>query len=539
MARLESFPISEDKVREFIKINKEKWCANPDTSGGTGLGKSASNKYIYVNLSMVRMQVGWFIPKLLFAKGLEESTGAKPIAITWSDNPLLSELIESFGIEHVSLDSICKKYFGSFIMAGFKTALFTAFDGSPMGLQSMKAGGVDIGRNLYEDILRNSSLSTIRSCRNKTCMKKILHLLWASYALQSMMKDKPIEAAVIDDMAYHEGMFIRLFMASGAKVYACSNVSEHTVETDEKGEVIRHSGYAARRCRKAFDAMQEDCTARADEILEARFSGKNGREIDRAAFAGKKVLSRDELIEVYGLDSSKKTAVIMAHTFTDAVFNFGRYYFKDYYDWVEQTLKLARDIKDVNWVLKPHPSRDVYNESDDSIEDLFQKYKSDNMCILADDVSAESIKNIADVVVTIAGNAGAEFACLGIPAVIVGDAFYKGYGFTMEPASFDEYKKTLESLGNIKKLDKDAVDAAKKLFYVRNANIENPAKFTDEFAMLINSTYKEMENTIAKQYFKSNNGTDVFNDKMITVLSEYLKTHNLSEVEYFKRGKYE
>lgn len=537
MARLESFPISEDKVREFIKINKEKWCTNPDTSGGTGLGKSASNKYIYVNLSMVRMQVGWFIPKLLFAKGIEARTGAKPIAITWSDNPLLTSLIESFGIEHVSLDSICKKYFGSFIKAGFKTSLFTVFDGSPMGLQSMKAGGVDIGRNLYEDILRNSSLSTIRSCRNKTCMKKILHLLWASYALQSMMKDKPIEAAVIDDMAYHEGMFIRLFMASGARVYACSNVSEHTVETDDNGEVIRHSGYAARRCRKAYDAVQEDCTAKADEILEARFSGKNGREIDRAAFAGKKVLSRDELIDAYGLDSSKKTAVIMAHTFTDAVFNFGRYYFRDYYDWVEQTLKLARDIKDVNWVLKPHPSRDVYNESEDSIEDLFQKYKSDNMCILADDVSAESIKNIADAVVTIAGNAGAEFACLGIPAVIVGDAFYKGYGFTMEPASLDEYKKTLESLGNVKKLDKDAVNSAKKLFYVRNSINESDDRFCDEFAKGVNGIYSEMEGAIAKQYFRTNDGTKEYNDKLLQYIEDYIRSKDIKSVEYFRRGQ--
>lgn len=535
MSRVESFPISEEKVREFIKINREKWSIDSKK----GATSKSPQKYVYINLSMVRMQVGWFIPKLLFAKGIEEKTGAKPIAITWSDNPLLTELIESFGIEHMSLDSICSKYPGSFLSAGFKTLFFTLFDGSPEGLQSMNAAGIDLGRNLYEDILRNSSLSTIRSCKNKTCIKKIFHLLWATYALKAMMKEKPIEAAVIDDMAYHEGMFIRLFMACGARVYACSNVSEHLVELDNNGEVIRHSGYSAKRCRKAYDELEEDCIAKADEILEARFSGKNGREIDRAAFAGKKVLSRDDMIEAYGLDSSKKTAVIMAHTFTDAVFNFGRYYFRDYYDWVEQTLKLARDIKDVNWILKPHPSRDVYNESVDSIEALFDKYKADNMCMLADDVSAESIKNIADVVVTIAGNAGAEFACLGIPAVIVGDAFYKGYGFTMEPASFDEYKKVLESLGNIDRLGDKEINAAKKLFYVRNSSINNPAKFTDDFSLLINGTYKEMENTIAKQYFKSNEGTDAFNDRMIEVLTGYAKDNSFISVEYYQRGKNE
>lgn len=530
MARLESFPISEDKVREFIKINKDKWTKHIDAAN------KESGKYVYINLSMVRMQVGWFIPKLLFAKGIEARTGAKPIAITWSENPLLTELIESFGIEHVSLDSICRKYMGSLIKAGFKTVGFTLFDGSPMGLQNMKVAGIELGRNLYEDILRNSSMSTIRSCRNKTCIKKILHLLWASYALQAMMKDKPIEAAVIDDMAYHEGMFIRLFMGSGAKVYACSNVSEHIVTTDDNGEVIRHSGYSARRCRKAYDELEEDCTSKADEILEARFSGKNGREIDRAAFAGKKVLSREDMVEAYGLDGSKKTAVIMAHTFTDAVFNFGRYYFRDYYDWVEQTLKIARDISDVNWILKPHPSRDVYNESEDSIEALFEKYRSDNMCILADDVSAESIKNIADVVVTIAGNAGAEFACLGIPAVIVGDAFYKGYGFTMEPASLAEYRETLESLGTVERLDDDAVRAAKKLFYVRNSMNDTSDRFNDEFAVGVNKLYSEMEGKIAKQYFKTNDGTIEFNDRLLEYIAKYTESKDIKSTEYFQRG---
>jgi len=531
MARIESFPISEEKVRDFIEINKAKWNSDAKSSD------KKSSKYIYINFSMVRMQVGWFVPKLLFAKGLQEKTGATPIAITWSRNSLITELIESFGIQHISLDEICNGHPMSFVKAAFKTIGFTLFDGSPEGLKNMKAVGIDLGMNLYEDILRNSSLSTIRSCRNKTCIKKIFHLLWATYAMQSMINSKPIEAAVIDDMAYHEGIFIRLFMKNKANVYASSNISEHKVELDSKGNVIRHSGHASIRCRKTFDEFQGEYLSKADELLEARFSGKNGREIDRAAFAGKKVLSRNDIIETYGLDTNKKTAVIMAHTFTDAVFNFGRYYFRDYYDWVEQTLKLAREIKDVNWILKPHPSRDVYNESIDSIEALFEKYKADNMCILADDVSAESIKNIADVVVTIAGNAGAEFACLGIPAVIVGDAFYKGYGFTSEPKTYDEYKATLESLGKIEPLSDEKINAAKKLFYIRNIDNASDEKYDDEFSNMINGIYSEMEGAIAKQYFKSNDGTKEYNDKMIESISKYIDTKDITQVAYYQRGK--
>lgn len=104
----------------------------------------------------------------------------------------------------------------------------------------------------------------------------------------------------------------------------------------------------------SYDKIDE-----AEKLITDRFSGANGREIDRGAFAGKTVLTRDELIERIGLDGNKKTVVIMAHTFTDAVFNYGTYYFRDYYDWLEQTLKIAKNVYTVNWILKPHPTTKV------------------------------------------------------------------------------------------------------------------------------------------------------------------------------------
>ena len=91
-------------------------------------------------------------------------------------------------------------------------------------------------------------------------------------------------------------------------------------------------------------------------------------------FTGKKVFTREELQKKLGLDDKKKNVVIMAHTFTDAVFNYGNYYYRDYYDWTEKTLKIASKVKDVNWILKPHPTRAAYNESKDSIENMFKKY---------------------------------------------------------------------------------------------------------------------------------------------------------------------
>ncbi|MDE6744817.1 MAG: hypothetical protein K2J95_13140 [Lachnospiraceae bacterium] len=94
----EEFPIDEDLVKEFIEGNKKIWKSMKHTNG-----------FIFINLSMVRMQIAWLIPKLLYAKGIEETTGCKVIVFTWRENSLLKELFQSFGFYHIALNSMDKR----------------------------------------------------------------------------------------------------------------------------------------------------------------------------------------------------------------------------------------------------------------------------------------------------------------------------------------------------------------------------------------------------------------------------------------------
>lgn len=526
--KIENFPISIDLLEQFIDCNKTIW---PN--------KKQGQKYILVNFSMVRMQVPWILPKLLFAKGLEEQTGATPVVLTWNRNEHLTAFFESFGAEHIALNELCKKNIIGGFVALLKTFSFLLLDGTGEGLKEMKIADIPVGKSLYEDILRTSSLSTIRSCRNKTIIKKIFHLLLSCYTLKKYAGSHPIEYAITDDMAYHEGMFIRLFKSIGTKVIACSNVAAKEVSFNASGEIIRHNWCDVDAVKKYINTVTEEEIAWVDNYLEERFRGNNGREIDRQAFAGKKVLSKDELSQQYGIDPDKKTVVIMAHTFTDAVFNYGDYYFRDYYDWTEQTLKIAASNTKVNWILKPHPTRSSYNESEDSIEDLFARYKKDHMFFLSDDVSSESIKNIADVLVTIGGNAGAEYACFGVPPIIVGKPYYHGQGYTMEPSSFEEYKDVLENADQIMPLTEEQIKVAKKVFFFKNGNRkDNKDGFHDPFADLLNAKYSEMIKAMPLQYFKSNEGTRQYNDNVLKFVYEYMQEHDLKETLYYQKASF-
>lgn len=527
MARVEQYPIDKKLVEEFVLKNKEYWKQSE---------KNTKEK-IYLNFSMVRMQTTWITSKLLFAKGVSDKTGKNVVVITWRENELLTKYIESFGFEHVSLDKIASDSFASFIKAAFKSLGVILTD----SLLNMRQCGVRVGNCIYEDILRTSNMSTIRTLWNKTCVKKLFHLSWVLYAFDKYLKKNPPYIAICDDVAYHEGAFNKLYNKYGAPVYASNYFTQRKISFDKKGEVIRRPAFNNDRYKKVIDKVDEAKAVQwADNYIIERFQGKNGRNIDRAAFADKKVLSKDEIIKSFNLDPNKINVVIMAHTFTDAIYNYGyNMFFKDYYTWAEETLKIASNVDSVNWILKPHPTRGAYNEDKDSIENMFSRYKKDNMVMLSDDISAETIKNIADVIVTIGGNAGAEFACFGVPAVIVGRPYYSGFGYTIEPSDYEDYVRTLTNISGTERLSDEQIITAKKVFYL-NVNIEEfdnqTFSYHDDLEQLLNGVYYRMQKEMPISYFKNNDGTEKYNNETLEKLISFMDSNSLKDSEYYQNG---
>ena len=547
----EDFPIRKEAVEHFAEVNRRQWSKD---------AAKTEEKYVFVNLSMVRMQMAWVVPKLLYAKGVADTLGAKVIVITWREQPLLDEVCDSYGFTHYCIEKEDKKNLRFFAKALTKVLFFMLRDGTGSGLQKMKIpvdlpGGKSLkrlkagagspkqslgaeeynaGRAIYEDILRTSELSTIRSARNKICIKKATHILWMFYTLQAYCKKHPPVFALADDAAYHEALISSLFRSCGAKVINSNQEQEMVLGFDDNGNPNRMHLMMQKKYREMIDDLGDKEVERAEQILEERFRGKNGRDIDRGAFKDKRVLTREEAVEELHLDPKKKNVVIMAHTFTDAVYNYGDLFYRDYYDWTENTLALAAKNDKVNWILKPHPTRSAYHESQDSIEDMFARYKKDNMFFLSDEFSAESIKNLADVLITIGSNAGGEFSVVGIPTVIVGKPFYGN----LETATKKGYEDCLMNIQDVKPLSEEQIRTAKKAFYLRNHY--GPAilgtKYDDEFGSLVNEQYNHMGNKMALAYFESNRGTEKYNTQITENITEYMEQHDMKTCKYYTQG---
>ncbi|HPF29262.1 MAG TPA: hypothetical protein PLZ77_04045, partial [Lachnospiraceae bacterium] len=362
------------------------------------------------------------------------------------------------------------------------------------------------------------------------------HLIWTFYSLYWLCKRRKPEFVICDDLAYHEGMFNKLFHKFGARVHNVSNSAEGDVVFLSEGRVLTRNQIMHKRIAGRIDCLGDESIQWSEQYLRERYAGNNGIAIDRGAFSGKKVITREEVESYIGLNSQKKNVVIMAHTFTDAVFNYGELYFRDYYDWTEKTLSMAAENDTVNWILKPHPTRKAYNEEKDSIEKMYERHKTSNIYWLNDEISAESIKDIADVIITIGGNAGGEFACEGIPAIIVGKPYYQGFGYTIEPKNMEEYRNCLKHVSEIEKLTQEQIVTAKKVFYLRYCEDDNSDLFNDELSRMIKKEYFSMVDQIAIQYFKGDRGTEKYNDRMFQLITEYMEKNDLRTSQYYLKG---
>jgi len=518
------FHVEERVLKEFADWNKTQW---------TTTGKK-ENGYCFINFIMINKELSLMLPKILYAKALEAEKGLVPVILDWGSNPGLTLLYESFGINAINLHRQMVKN-----IAGVWKSLFVALDyrirkRSGLELQKLKIAQTVIGKNIYGDILRSSGLSTIRQVDNSVCFRKIFTLTLFADTISRLVKKYPPKVGISDDWAYNEGIVLEYMNKANAYLIQINLRRENTL-TIGKGIFQRYRHWEMHTQIKNFllnpDHKVENEVV--DAYLNARFEGRNCSFRDKVAFQGKRSLSREEWNVSMGLDPKKKNVVIMCHTFSDAVFNSEYTAFRDYYDWTEQTMKLIAGMNHVNWIVKPHPARARYNESADSFEDMFDRYKTENMHLFPDDVSTASLKDVADVLVTVCGTSGMEFPCFGIPVIACGKAMYTDFGYTRTPGTLEEYKDMLLHVADIERLNEEQVRQARDVLYAFIQCFDRPLDVWDDML------YKKLHEMEDKNIAPGEEISEMrkYNTGVLKELMTFTKQHPWESAEYYKRGK--
>lgn len=426
--------------------------------------------------------IGTFLPRLLFSQGMREvNDKIEVIVLVEKFSDEIIKTCDAFGAK------VKKVRDTRFLIPALLTTLRWYTHNTDSYLQNISLNGIKVRNYLGDTIVRTTKdLYSFSKLRVKD-IKKVLLFVWIILSTHSLLLNQKPDYFLTHETGYWYGPIIKRSEALGGHIIQCTSngrVTEIGEHYNRKINIFDVEGYYTRNKFELIDTNRIDYIQWADDYFDKRRKGLSEIE-SKDAYTGKKVITKEEWEDITN-HNGLKTAVVMAHCFSDdASTSTSRHIYNDYYSWIVRTLEIIQDIDNVNWVLKGHPARYHYNEGDE-IFDIFEKFATKpNIYIWDDEISTNSVYNVADAVVTVAGSCGFEFPAFGIPAICAGFPSYGGYGTTIEPTTEAEYISCLKGISTIGRLDEKTIDISKKVACAYNM-IHDPL---DEFDQIFSDSY--------------------------------------------------
>ena len=276
---------------------------------------------------------------------------------------------------------------------------------------------------------------------------------------------------------------------------------------------------------KRYMASHAISSKEIKKMLEDLYAGK-GDWNNQRAFSDKTKDNRITIMRRLDLDVHKKNVVIMAHCFSDAPHYSGPLLYRDYYEELEEVLKYADTLNNVNWLIKAHPCRFDYGEAG-TVEEMYQRCcPQKNVKWLPDEYSAEILCEFADVLITIQGTGGIEFACSGVPCIITANPYYDHFGFTKRVYSKQELYQTMTEVEKVLPLtEQQRENACKVLYAYKMLNL----KGNDSVCTMIQESY---------YHYRRNNNAEEANNMMLHLVAEGLTEETIKKSNWIKSACY-
>jgi hypothetical protein len=189
-------------------------------------------------------------------------------------------------------------------------------------------------------------------------------------------------------------------------------------------------------------ALLQEAGAR---YLERRLQGETNDL--GAAYAYRRrqaVIDRDGIRRAFGWRGNAPIVTVYASNWFDFPRACGMENFRDFLDWLQATVEVAKRTPSVNWLFKAHPCDEWYGGV--TLSDLMPPLDAfPHIQQVPKDWNGAALMNSVDVLVTFHGTAGIEFAANGIPVLLADRGWYHDLEFATWPRSRDEYLALLAS----------------------------------------------------------------------------------------------
>lgn len=364
-----------------------------------------------------------------------------------------------------------------FLWANFQALFCFLKLSKPEELLGIRMGKIKAGDLIYDEILRSTKQPTIGKLK-WDAYKVIARSWYYYYQYKLLFFLNSYRYYIATHTAYPEyGLLCRVALFNKVIVIETSDI-QMSVYDDIGDEILPtyHQGI-----NSAILAGLHSCTQSvvereniAKESLRQRVDAQIKQMDTLRAYSGR-VYQRKDLLDELGVAQQQRIGFILAHVFCDSPHLSTSMLHADYFRWLETTIECAADTEGITWIVKPHPSSALYGE-EGLVESMVQGAGRDNVRVCPADMNTRSLIDCADVVVTVHGTAGLEYACFGIPVILAGTPFYASFGFTHEPETAEEYCALIKDAAKLDRLSPEQISQALIVFesWERQFDWHNP-----------------------------------------------------------------
>lgn len=452
-------------MQGFVNANRPHW--------QTPLRRTA--KVVLVEGFLADYGPNYLLRTGTLARAIQDETGAQPLVVTDDFGfraHLLRCLYGSFGIKRFFYARSGLYALGCWLAATILAERVVRRGMTTDELLHLSIRGIKVGDLIYDEIIR---LPGRRSFTVEHVSPEHVGLVRDAYfyvmRLARLFEEHDVESAVVTHTSYVKfGVLARLCYARDVDLYETTDM--HLALFQRRGEgrlPTWHNGVRScleRELRAITD--REEAQRRSERRLAERFAGTTDN-IDQA-FNNKTRYTRTELCRRLNLDGSAPIAFIMAHIFTDSPHLSDAMVYRDYYQWLRETIDAVGQIPGVNWIVKAHPGASLYGEAGAVEELVAERGRAGVVRCCPQDLHAGSIRETADAIVTVQGSAALEFSCFGIPAVVSGKAYYSDFGFTYDVQTVEEHLALLRRVRTLPRLSVAQVELAKLVYCAFDAS---------------------------------------------------------------------
>tara|TARA_B100001173_G_scaffold311882_1_gene330693 strand:+ start:2989 stop:4743 length:1755 start_codon:yes stop_codon:yes gene_type:complete len=439
--------------------------------------KLSSKKYFKIN-SKKKIFVESFINHPIYtisncyiSKIISNTLGRESLGILRSGDIKGTKIMNSFGINkiiYVHEGNFFSRFYYLFVAYNYLIGIKNI-----ESLIKFKINKIEFGSAIYEQYIRfkkepnlykiNLDLYYLlsRALNYNSQFQKIFKNERNAFLIQSETQYFPFRICLQNSLKYKN------------KIISKRGISSVGVRTYEKFEERNEN--RNKIPKKLFNFMYKNLNKKNHYKIKKFFkeyhSEKFGRDayqlIDNNRKYFNKFRTKKELCNYFNWEVKKPIVLILAHQLTDGNLNNKWNLFQNDMIWMVETIKKIVSIKDVNWLIKPHPSEEIYNTKI-TTKTIFNDLCNNNYNIklFPDNLDTKNLNTFIKAAISSHGTAGCEFPGFGVPTIICGDTRYSGLGFNIEPRTKSQYFKILEKIGFLKKIDNKIIKKSQFFIYL-------------------------------------------------------------------------